>query len=663
MLPETLDITAITGKEVSGPVAAWRDTDAAEGRLAGISPSGELLFFSSSPEEGWVVRDLSRETGQGLATPVVAWRTPLGSTSKPHLAGISSTGDLVVFSWPRPLDWLTVNVTEQTGQRIVSPPGLPPATACPVTAWQVGQGSRVESHLAGLNSAGELLTFSKTGDAAWQALNVSAEIGHRFKGYLTGWTTGDVEHVAGVESTTDDLLVCFRTPGREWRVVNVSEKTGERLLGPIVSWQVAEGGLNHEKLAGVSPAGDLLVFAWSPSRDWNVLNISHEANVTVAGSNLTIAAWQTDFLDGRWVEHLACHSDYGNTLSVFFRHVGEPWCAINTTAMTQIPTSGSISAWQTQDSRGNIENLATAQTNRRLRVISWRTGDIAVVRIHAVKVSDTDTGLVGNIDEGVRPRGLRETRIKPEEVRRWVERANEVFGPAGIQFLFDPRPGSPDFEPLRNTDINNLACANGSNPDEAARLDKAQQHAGLTPDKIVAFFRWGPETIPTGVGCAGVGAFEIGSDYRRFILMPGFWNTHVCGRQNKNILAHEMGHYLGLAHTFYEFERKRDAEQHLASHGNDPVSAFDADRTNNNFQPPMAVEDTPPDLEIKEHQLDLECSSRVALDIGGQLVHIDRTNVMSYGGDAYRNITPDQIAVMRRILIMRQAQGLWIGKP
>ena len=90
-------------------------------------------------------------------------------------------------------------------------------------------------------------------------------------------------------------------------------------------------------------------------------------------------------------------------------------------------------------------------------------------------------------------------------------------------------------------------------------------------------FRHGPGPNPTGGGFSWV-------DYD-FVVMPGFDITTVCGKQNIGVFAHEVGHYLGLRHTFArEFETVAEADAWLKDHKGD-VSCFDGDR----------LSDTPPD--------------------------------------------------------------------
>ena len=61
----------------------------------------------------------------------------------------------------------------------------------------------------------------------------------------------------------------------------MTQKTGQQVAGDVTSWQTPNGPFNVEHLAGRNPAGDLIVFWWSPQHDWQALNVSD-----IAGGNL-----------------------------------------------------------------------------------------------------------------------------------------------------------------------------------------------------------------------------------------------------------------------------------------------------------------------------------------------------------------------------------------
>lgn len=153
------------------------------------------------------------------------------------------------------------------------------------------------------------------------------------------------------------------------------------------------------------------------------------------------------------------------------------------------------------------------------------------LRVHAIALSDI--------------RGGRAVAITPEQVKQWVDKANELFklSGAGIQLAFSTNKLLNNFEVMKNTALNNLA-SDGTGWKEANEI--AAQH----PHKIVYFFRWGPGSSATGNGFSFPP--EMGCN---FVALPGFNNTSVTSNgevsvQNIWQLAHDTGHFLGLPHTF-----------------------------------------------------------------------------------------------------------------
>src|SRR5262245_7174160 len=148
-------------------------------------------------------------------------------------------------------------------------------------------------------------------------------------------------------------------------------------------------------------------------------------------------------------------------------------------------------------------------------------------------------------------------------------------------------------------------------PDWPQQKALGNQIAAQTPARMVVFFRWGPDPLPTGGGFSW-------TDYD-FIAMPGFDDTQVCSSQNIGILAHEAGHYLGLPHTFPAvFTSIADASSYLSAHGNDPES-MNAD----------GRDETDPDPFVNSY--DTQCNpATTSITLNGILFPLPRTNAMTY---------------------------------
>lgn len=157
------------------------------------------------------------------------------------------------------------------------------------------------------------------------------------------------------------------------------------------------------------------------------------------------------------------------------------------------------------------------------------------IRLHAISCADDDGGhAVG---------------ITREQVKQWVDKANAIFtaADAGITISFDVSAGSLDYETRNDTKLNQLSSGASSG------WPYANQIAAKYPGKLVVYFRWGADADATGNGFS-FPPTDSGTD-TGFVAMPGFDKTGVeieKGNWVQNIwqLAHDIGHHLGLNHTF-----------------------------------------------------------------------------------------------------------------
>ncbi len=357
-MTNVVDVTAITGKRVVGPVTSWQTKDGSNivEHLAGMSPNGELLAFFWSPRRNWQVVNVTQKTGQKIAGPVTSWQTSDGRYNVEHLAGMSPNGDLLVFFWSPRQDWQAVNVSQKTGQKI----------AGPLTSWQTKDGRYTVEHLAGMNRNGDLLVFFWSPRQDWQAVNVTQKTGQKIAGPLTSWQTKDgqytVEHLAGMNSS-GDLLVFFWSPQQDWQAVNVSQITGQKIAGPVTSWQTYDGPDNVEHLAGMSPSGDLLVFFWSPSRDWTAINVTQ-----ITGEKIDGAPTAYQMRDGRENVELLGAANADGALLLFWWKPSRDWQALNLSDIADQKLNSSPEAWLTGSGNQTVEHLAAEGKNKSLLV-------------------------------------------------------------------------------------------------------------------------------------------------------------------------------------------------------------------------------------------------------------------------------------------------------
>jgi hypothetical protein len=244
---------------------------------------------------------------------------------------------------------------------------------------------------------------------------------------------------------------------------------------------------------------------------------------------------------------------------------------------------------------------------------------LLTTRLVGIRVSDDD--------------GRHAARIRPDQVATWVAFANEVFRPAGIRIDFDPT----DLTSLRSTVINRMRGPEQRDWEDAKRA--ADEVADRYPDRMVVFFRHGDRVNPTGRGLAW-------PDYN-FVVMPGWPADRHCGHEHISALAHEIGHHLGLSHTFAGvFAELRGAELFLSWHRGD-LNRFDGDD----------LEDTFPDPGIRT----TECADVAKVQLAGQSVPLARRNIMSYY-DERDSLTGEQIRRLRWFLRERKAYRMKLPK-
>lgn len=145
--------------------------------------------------------------------------------------------------------------------------------------------------------------------------------------------------------------------------------------------------------------------------------------------------------------------------------------------------------------------------------------------------------------------GTKAYNVTPQQFASLVDRVNAVYAGTGIRFLFDP---DTDWAPMNDTELN----TDGTN-----QQTRANAIAATYPSKMLCLLRWGPSAKVTGNGNAypppgnAPKPPDLNDVEQNYVALPssigsfpGAYDYLNLG--NGSFVGHELGHYLGLYHTF-----------------------------------------------------------------------------------------------------------------
>ena len=361
MFPRIVDISAITGKNVVGPPTSWQTQNGPFNveHVAAVDANNDLLAFWWSPQHDWQVVNVSAKTNQKIVGGLTNWQTRNGPFLVEHLAARTASGDLIVFWWSPQHDWQAVNVSAKTGKRV--------STA--VTSWLTpdGVGGTVE-HLAARGLNGELLVFFWTPANDWLVVDVTSKTGRSVGGEVTSWLAQNgpllVEHLAGA-APDGSLEVFWWSPAHDWQAMNVSSIAGGSVGGRPVSWLT--GDVEHIAIAGINKA--LYVYWWTPATNWRRVDVTAITGMQVSD----VGSIYQPTHDGSNVEVLSARG-VENSLLRFWWTPSLDWQALNISKATGLQAASNPTDWLTRSGGRMIEHTSAATPQSHL-IVAWDDGE------------------------------------------------------------------------------------------------------------------------------------------------------------------------------------------------------------------------------------------------------------------------------------------------
>lgn len=149
--------------------------------------------------------------------------------------------------------------------------------------------------------------------------------------------------------------------------------------------------------------------------------------------------------------------------------------------------------------------------------------------------------------------GGNQASISDAEAQIWIDAANDAWDDGGVEWTWDPA----DRVQLKSSVLNRVPA---KPPEGWQPVDEDGQPVIWWPDWWYALFGNSiatnkyPDMNVVLIRWEGGGGWSWGPHDTHYVSMPMYTHTGIDkptkGSPNTTLLAHELGHYMGLAHTF-----------------------------------------------------------------------------------------------------------------